>query len=187
MSGSTKNILIVSDTHGDRAGVERLLGSYASRNDAVIFLGDGARDFFRDGSCICPVPFYCVSGNCDTFGFSSSPLEIDGYGEIRLEELIELGGKRILITHGHKYDVKFGTDRLIRYAATLGADIVLYGHTHMRDERYIPAGESVCFEKLKKPMWLFNPGSLKGSYFNERSFGTLTLSDKEVLFGFGAL
>lgn len=187
MSNVRKNILIISDTHGDRVGVERLLGSYAQKNDAVIFLGDGIRDFFEDGKCICPVPFYCVCGNCDTLGFSSAPLVIDGYGEVRHEEFINIGGTRILITHGHKYDVKSGLDRLARYAATVGADIALYGHTHIKNEYYIPEGESVCFEKLAKPLWLFNPGSLRGSYFNEPSFGTLTLSSDGVIFGHGTL
>lgn len=187
MSDKRTNILIISDTHGDRAGVERLLGAYADKNDAVIFLGDGIRDFFRDGKCICPVPFYCVCGNCDTFGFSSTPLVIDGYGEIRAEEIINLGGRRILMTHGHKYDVKYGLDRLTRYAASVDADIALYGHTHIKNEYYISDGESVCFEKLKKPLWLFNPGSLRGSYFNEPSFGTLTLSDDGIVFGHGTI
>jgi len=62
----------------------------------------------------------CVKGNNDYFD-KSYPLE----------RCFELGGKRIFMCHGHKYNVKSSLISLVYRAKEQGADIVLYGHTHL--------------------------------------------------------
>jgi putative phosphoesterase len=60
-----------------------------------------------------------VAGNCD-FGGLDDP-----------EQLIELRGVRILMMHGHTRNVK-ATGMSAYYAAReMGADVLLYGHTHI--------------------------------------------------------
>jgi predicted phosphodiesterase len=96
-----------------------------------------------------------------------------------------LGGKRIMMTHGHDYSVKFTLSRLCAEANKKGADIVLFGHTHQRYERYLPAGETEYGVALSKPMYLFNPGSI-GGY--EASFGCIEIDQSgNVLLSHGNL
>ena len=60
-----------------------------------------------------------VAGNNDYF----SPLP--------REKMINVGGQKIFMTHGHRYGVYHGTDQLIEAARENGADIAMYGHTHI--------------------------------------------------------
>ena len=105
---------VFSDTHG-RA---QLLPGCAERlsASAVIHLGDHA----RDAEILAP-PIYRVRGNCDAAS--------DYFSEL----LLEIGGKRIFLTHGHHFGVKLGPERLIERAKGLGASFALYGHTHVAD------------------------------------------------------
>ena len=96
-----------------------------------------------------------------------------------------LGGKRIMMVHGDRYGVKSGLARLISAACARGADIVLYGHTQIPFECYLPAGESEYGISLEKPLYVFNPGSI-GDY--ERSFGCIEIRrDGSVILSHGEL
>ena len=65
-----------------------------------------------------------------------------------LVRIVELCGKRIFITHGHRYDVNYSLMKLAYTALENGADICIYGHTHIPHlERY-------------RDMYILNPGSL---------------------------
>ena len=46
---------------------------------------------------------------------------------------IRAGGQIIYLTHGHRVGVHGGTYRLTERARHLGADIAIYGHTHVPD------------------------------------------------------
>ena len=112
---------ILSDSHGDWRNMERLL-TQMGQIDAICFLGDVDRDADRLQKLTeeMPVPpaLYAVCGNNDLA--SLRPCDL----------LAELGGKRIFLTHGHRYHVRRGTDELVRKAKALDASIALYGHTH---------------------------------------------------------
>jgi predicted phosphodiesterase len=98
---------------------------------------------------------------------------------IPTEQLLPFGKHKILITHGHLFGVKGGLGGLIAHAAELGADIVLFGHTHEPTERVIPAGTVVDGAVLSRPIYLFNPGSIGvGPIY---SFGLLSFNGGEVL------
>lgn len=144
------------------------------RPDAVVFLGDGLRDLsyceFGD------VPVLAVCGNCDTFTFF-------GKGNADDEIVMTLGGKKIMMVHGDRYAVKNGYGRIAAAADEKGADIVLFGHTHIPFEKYLPEGESEYGIVLKKPLYLFNPGSV-GGY--DGSFGSVCIKDSgEVILSHG--
>ncbi len=105
---------VFSDTHGRNAllpGCVRRIGA-----SAIIHLGDNARDAEGIG-----LPRYVVRGNCDIS--SDYPSEL----------LLEMGERRVFLTHGHHYGVKYDPTRLIERAKALGACIALYGHTHIAD------------------------------------------------------
>ncbi|WP_312259147.1 metallophosphoesterase family protein, partial [Megamonas funiformis] len=70
-------------------------------------------------------PVYAVPGNIDWF--STKPKEI----------LVEIAGKKIFLTHGHKYNVKWTTKYLYEQASKLGADIIVYGHSHVGNEEHV--------------------------------------------------
>ncbi len=158
-------ILIASDTHGR---VDMLIEAI-SRNadlDAVIFLGDGisdiefAAEYFRARNCA----WYAVRGNCDFERiFRSTPLQ--------KTEIIDIGGRRIVYTHGDAQGVKLGMEGLYALAERTKADIILYGHTHCRKEEYLNG------------VYYVNPGSLH-SGDGGRSCALLTLDGDSVLFSY---
>lgn len=169
------DILVISDSHGRRENIEEAISRQIKKPDAIIFLGDGLRDmtYAQTGD----IPIYQVSGNCDMGGFFSD-------NEVLTEQTVELGGKRIFFTHGHRYGVKSTLTPLISEAATRDADIVLYGHTHEGFEREL-MGDSEYGIRLKKPLYIMNPGSI-GSY--PYYFGAISIDrDGRVLLSHGSL
>jgi len=92
------------------------------------------------------------------------------------ERIVSYEGVRILMLHGHTRNVKHGTETLEAYARGQGIDLVLYGHTHRAEDRYLPPenGEG-------KPLRLFNPGSIGASYGEGPRFGYLDLRNGQVV------
>ena len=160
-------ILILSDAHGRNSRIERAVALHPDAG-LVLYLGDGSRGALDVFDNLPPtVARLAVHGNCD------GPFS---YG-LRDEEILDLSGHRILLTHGHRYGVKGGLGALISSARRQGADIALFGHTHERCEEYLP----------EYGLWLFNPGSLFESARGGASYGLLTLTEKNVLFSHGQL
>ena len=165
------DVLVISDTHGDRSVILRAMRKMVSRPDAVIFLGDGLSDLSiiasEDGWE--EIPVYSVAGNCD-----GASCFLDDVPEVRV---VTLGGCRIVMMHGHTYDVKRGNVAALCYALAQGADVLLYGHTHL------PVSEHRCIGD--RTVVVGNPGSL-GHPFDGRepTFGMLTVRDGKPLFSF---
>ncbi len=168
-------ILVISDTHGRRDRVETLLRLHRGA-EIVLFLGDGARDLSEslsyEGRAIAG-----VRGNCDAESFSDFPEEL----------LLNLGAYTVMMTHGHCYSVKSGTDRAICRAAERGADLLLYGHTHLPEERYLPEGSMIGDLVLKKPLWVMNPGSLGKPLEGKPSYGIIEIRGEHILLSHGTL
>ena len=61
---------------------------------------------------------------------------------------MSLGRHVVMLTHGHYYNVNYGTQMLVEAAKEKGADVVFYGHTH------VPAFEQ------KNGNYYVNPGSV---------------------------
>lgn len=151
-------LLVLSDSHGRRDRVLQAVSIHKGV-DAILFLGDGLRDLSvlsDDLAAKCS----SVRGNCDWgngFWENEPPQEL----------FLRFGEYAVLMMHGHHFHVKGGTERAISYAAAKGADLLLFGHTHMPIEQYLPADtllpDGGC---LTKPLYLMNPGSLgdNGSY-----------------------
>ena len=68
------------------------------------------------------------------------------------------------------------------FAAEKQADILLFGHTHNPLFKRYEKDETAYGVSLKKPLVLFNPGSVR-----EGSFGSLKLSEKGVFASFGTI
>ena len=169
------NFLVLSDSHRNRANVEEAVRR--SRGiDAILFLGDGLGDLGYEPSYM-SIPVFSVRGNCDSF-FS---------GEVEDELILHFEEYTVMMMHGHRYGVKSSYSAAAAHAANAGADILLFGHTHIPEEKYLPEGEEVCGAKLIKPLRIFNPGSIGTMSAGRYSFGTMTLDKKGVLFGHGKL
>ena len=74
----------------------------------------------------------------------------------------------IFYTHGHMYGVKYDLDTLADAASARGAEVALFGHTH------IPHAET------RGGVFLFNPGSCGRCYTGPNTYGILTLDEGKV-------
>lgn len=111
-------IFVVSDTHGH---IDKFLNKIRNMDkpDLIIHLGD----YVEDGIKIekeTGIQTTIVKGNGDYY-----------QKEYKDDEVLNLGNKRLFITHGHKYRVRYGIDNLFYRAKEVEADIVLFGHTHV--------------------------------------------------------
>lgn len=120
-------ILVTSDVHGDVAAMKKVLDRCDGHVDMCVFLGDGAGDADYALSLFPSLPRVIVQGNCDEFRIGQS-------SEFPDEALFEADGVTFLCAHGHRLGVKSGTERAAAYAAKKGAGVLLYGHTHRRDD-----------------------------------------------------
>ncbi len=165
-------LLVLSDSHGRVNKIEAAL-ALNKNADAILFLGDGLRDISRaelEGKSV-----ISVSGNCDAFTFSAAPDE----------HMARFGEYNVLLTHGHAFYVKQTLSRAIAYAAQRDADLLLYGHTHTRHDEYFPEGTEIGGVTLRKPLHVFNPGSIGNPRDGRYSFGIITIRGKDILTSHG--
>jgi putative phosphoesterase len=168
-------LVVISDTHGRKHRVREVLERHRDY-EAVLFLGDGLGDIESESLC----GLAAVRGNCDAFSALWN-------GGVANERMLCFGSFKVLMMHGHLYGVKSGIDRAVAYAASRDADILLYGHTHIRQEKYYPQGSEVGGIVLKKPMWVFNPGSLGQPTDGVPSYGIIEIRNGSVLFSHGSV
>jgi len=114
-------ILVISDTHGDINKAEEAIRSNREV-DLIIHLGDYFRDAQKLSSIFPDIPVEYIYGNSDFM-----------INDVPAEKMLEVDGKRIFITHGHRYSVKWDYDKLFRKAEEMNADVLLFGHTHIPD------------------------------------------------------
>lgn len=109
-------VLVVSDSHGRNIYLEKVMEKVEP--DMILHLGDleGSEDFLVSKAS-CPVEMVC--GNNDYFS------------DLEPEKMITIGRYQVLMTHGHRYRVHFGTETIKKWARGMGADIVMFGHTHI--------------------------------------------------------
>ncbi|MBE1554486.1 metallophosphoesterase [Sporosarcina limicola] len=121
-------LVVMSDSHGD---METVRAVSALSADAIFHCGDSELSF-ND-----PLlhKMYCVRGNCDWD--SDYPSSV----------VIEVKGKIVLVVHGHEHDVKHSLLPLYYAALEHGADIVLFGHSHLYGA------------EMKEGILFVNPGS----------------------------
>ena len=116
---------IVSDSHGNIDVFEDML-AVPGAAEAELWLHAG--DFAPDADVLEEMSGRRVArvlGNCDFF--------VDGVHD---ETVVEVAGHRIFLTHGHLFNVRFDTAMLAATARETGADIAVYGHTHIALEEY---------------------------------------------------
>ena len=146
---------VISDTHGyldDRAlallqGVDHLLHAGDIGDDGLI----------RELACLAPMTV--VRGNVDRDGPAAE------YPE---EQVVELAGRRIYLTHQVKLPRRTDDPQLARFRDS-GYDIVVFGHSH------------IAYQQWWERVLLFNPGAAGKRRFKVvPSVGILYLESDEV-------
>lgn len=146
-------ILVFSDSHGYYNRILRIIEKHENV-DMCIHCGDIVSDCTALEALIDKdIKLFYVRGNNDSG--SSVPTELE----------TEICGKKIFITHGHTYGVKSGTDTL-RKKIKEGADLVLYGHTHIPDTMYFGGGI------------LLNPGAI--CHMSKCTYGVVTIENGTI-------
>ena len=145
-------ILVTSDTHG----IYDSISDYILMHDDIdllIHAGDGIDDCkyinYETG-----IDYYAVKGNNDYISNES------------YEKVIEIEGRKIFLTHGHKQYVSFGYNNIIESALENECDIAIFGHTHK------------FLNTTKSNILLLNPGSVSLPRGDNPSFIILEINDK---------
>ena len=149
-------ILVVSDTHGENGLLKKVV-SREKPLDLLIHCGDvqgDLQDVLKGES----FPCWAVKGNCDPFRDLPEVLTL------------RIGSSHLMITHGHKLDVKYSRRLLLYEAGKNHADIVLYGHTHIPEVRRDAA----------RGLLVVNPGSLTfpGQFPRVPTYAVLTIPEE---------
>ena len=86
--------LVLSDSHGS---FQSIMNAVESEKDIslIIFAGDIQRDADDIAAAYPDIPFEYVLGNNDWY-----------VNDVPYDRLFEFSGKRIFLTHGHRYNVK---------------------------------------------------------------------------------
>jgi putative phosphoesterase len=152
-------VVVFSDVHGNRDLLERII-SFNPDADYFLSLGDSELPlgYLQDLDII------AVKGNYPRdagFGYDND---------------IVLNGKKILMTHGHKYGVHKSLKKLLKKGFKDEYDIILYGHTH------VPRVDKADNLLLMNPGSVYKPRTTPiGSYlllFIEKD-GTMTYEYRE--------
>lgn len=128
-------VLVFSDSHGCTSKMVQIIEN-TNKVDLIIHLGDIVKDAEKIGCIFDSIRIEYVRGNNDL------------YSQELNEKILEIEGKRLLITHGNLYDVKNGYERIFRKGAELQVNAILFGHTH------------TAYESLRDNILLINPGSI---------------------------
>lgn len=144
-------IAVISDTHRSSKYIN-LAKKLIEDADILIHLGDNIDDVEPLSNGF-KGKVYAVAGNCD---FSS---------KYPKEGTIEVNGVKIFYTHGDLYGVKSTMTNIYYRGKEIGANVVLFGHTHQQG-----------IERTDE-LILMNPGSISLPYFKGRYVGIIDIDD----------
>ncbi|NLT94087.1 MAG: metallophosphoesterase [Clostridia bacterium] len=145
---------VLSDTHNDINLAQEVLREMEPL-DLLLHAGD----HFKDGIILgerFKIKTKAVVGNCDFF--CNGPTE----------EIINIGQYTILLTHGHRYEVKNHLQRLFYRSQEVGAQIVVFGHTH------------IPLYLVENGVHFLNPGSLTLPRGNSKPSYGLIILEKDL-------
>lgn len=145
-------ILVFSDTHKNCDSCIETINKNPDTN-LIMHAGDCVDDAEELSYIFSNIPVEFVRGNNDYFSFAKD------------EKLLHIQGKKFLLTHGHSFGVKSGLHALNKRAIQLGADVVVFGHTH-----------TPLLEKIGDIIFL-NPGASRSV---NAKYGEIIISDGKI-------
>lgn len=145
---------VVSDSHGYTGRLQSILMAMerSKKIDALFHLGDGYWDL-RDLGV--DIPVYQAAGNCDLFCRDTL-------------NVVDLGGARFVLTHGHFQHVKDGLYDLLSLAVDQKANAALFGHTHCQKMEW------------RDGILLLNPGAAMDGEYAVITVGRLGAVDAQT-------
>lgn len=147
-------VLILSDTHHGTSNMNKLFNFIEREIDVIVHAGDNFIDsvYLSNNT---GKPVLAVAGNCD-------------FDDVEQEIVFELEGIKFFLTHGHRYGVKYGFSALAEKAKQEGADIAIFGHTHIKED------------SILNGVKIINPGSLSQPRDGfEKSFVVMDIDNKK--------
>ncbi|HWR42700.1 metallophosphoesterase [Sporomusa sp.] len=149
---------VVSDSHGD-VGILKQVIAAAGPVEHWLHAGDYYQDGWRLAE-MTGLPLTVVAGNCDRTN------------AVLADEYIEIAGKKIWLTHGHRHNVKYGVSELAWWGRQYGVSIVVFGHTH------------IPYNSQQDGILLFNPGSPRAPRGGSKpSYGILDITENGTIEG----
>jgi len=133
-------VVVMSDIHGDEKRFARIVAKHKEDADYIISLGDSELKQKR----LLEHDVLAIKGN---YPFDAG---------FTREHVMEIAGRRLLLTHGHRYRVKTGYESLYHRMLDIPVDIALHGHTHNKS-----------FKRIREK-FVLNPGAV-GDLRNEGS------------------
>jgi len=112
-------VLVISDTHFNYETMLKIINTEKDI-ELIIHAGDMLDDIKSLKSEFPQYSYEYVLGNND---FTLT---------VPTERIFEVENTKILLTHGHKFGVKRDLNNLYYKAQEVGANICIYGHTHIR-------------------------------------------------------
>ena len=145
-------VLVLSDSHGKVGNMVQAVER--EKPEMILHLGDCWRDAERLHARFPDLPMEQVPGNCDY------------RSDIPQEKPLVLGGRRVLMCHGHTYGVKQSLMAAGLAAEEQDLDLFLFGHTH-----------NPLVDRRGKT-WFLNPGSIGD--FQRPTYGIVTVEDGKL-------
>jgi uncharacterized protein len=147
-------VLVISDSHGLTTELSRIKDKHEVEVDLLLHCGDSelpANDPALEG-------FIVVRGNCD-------------FDEDFPEDSVQIvGDRKIMITHGHRDNVKSTLTSLSYRAQELDAKIVCFGHSH------------ILGAEMQNGILFLNPGSIRlPRQRKEKTYCILELMDDKII------
>ena len=149
-------ILVFSDSHLQIHGMQKALERHRDV-ERIIHLGDCTQDVDDMKALYPEKAFFAVRGNCDY------------YSDYPTEDFITVRGRKILFSHGHLLQVKYGLQTLKRYAREQNADVMLFGHTH------------VAYTEYEDSLYIMNPGSISQPRRGGPSYGIIDILEHGIV------
>lgn len=164
-------ILVFSDSHQKSNYMKEAIDYNLESGDidCIFHLGDGVRDL--EGLTL-RIPICYVDGNYEEYVTNYLSRK-----NLRNDAVLDLGGFKFFLTHGHRYGVKSDLAPARVAARRAGADVLIYGHTHEQFYDFVKA-ES----KEGRGLHVFNPGSISRPRDNLFSYGIIEIEDGEIKF-----
>ncbi len=149
-----KRVLVLSDSHGNVGRMETAVE--ATKPDLIIHLGDCITDARELQERYPRIRMEMVPGNCDCSLDDS-------------ERMLVIEGHYVMLCHGHTRQVKNHVFSLLMAAKEKGAELALFGHTHM------------VFQDWHEGVRLYNPGSIGSPGLHiPPSYGVITFTEKDI-------
>ena len=145
-------LIVFSDSHRELSHMREVLDR--EKPDYVFHLGDHDSDAERISREFPTLSVAMVRGNCD------------GWSDTSVTLTLALGGVKFFLCHGHTLGVKSSYLRAIYAAREQGADVLLFGHTHVPEQ-------DVC-----RGLKLLNPGSCGYGY--QPTYGFFVLENGTI-------